>query len=271
MTTKHILLVIGLAATTLASTSCNFSTEQKRRIVRKEAGKDDFRDSEKWGKVVTRTLTLDPFTHINLVGNADIKFHQGDELEVEVQGNENAIDLNDITAKDDTLTIRPKRSDKGIVPSIKLKVTAPNLESIDISGTGDIDLKDETHLEGDLAIHISGQGDIEVEHMKCRRLTIQLSGSGDITAQKIKCKKADISISGPGDMKADVKANDIHVDISGSGNADLDVKCKNLTVTAGGTGEIELKGECSHLTKQLGSMGSIDSRKLTIHEGISIQ
>lgn len=272
MNIKHILLTASLGLTALVTTSCNFSTEQKQRIVRREAGKDDFRDSEKWGKVVTQTIETPAFTHIHQIGNADIKFTQGDELKVEAYGNEKAIAQNDITVQNGTLIVKYKDESTGTVPTIKLLVTAPNLESIVVSGSGDIDIKDEATLEGDLSILIKGAGDVDVERVKCQNLSILISGSGDITAKKIKCKKkADISISGAGDMKADLKASDINVSISGAGDADLDVKCQNLTVSAGGTGEIELKGECAHLTKQLSGRASIDSRRLEIHEDIKIQ
>lgn len=264
-----IAICIGIAL--FSMTSCTMSKDELKRIVRKEAGKDDFRDSEKWGKVVKTAIACDTFTHIELTGNADVKFKQGDEQSVEVQGNEKAIAEHDIDVKDGILTVKRKDENKTTIPSIKLVVTAPNLESIEVAGAGDIDMKDETELAGDLTIQISGVGDVELERLKCQNLSVHISGAGDISAQKIKCKKADVQISGTGDMTADLKANDINVEISGAGDANLDVKCQNLTVWAGGTGEIDLKGECSHLTKRSGGMASIDSRKLRVSSNIKIE
>lgn len=268
---KQTLWATALTLTTIFITSCNFSSEELHRMARKEIGKDDFRDSEKWGKVVTEALTLDAFTHIDLQGSADIKFTQGDVFKVEAQGNEKAIAYNDISVKDGTLTVKPTQGAPKQVPTIKLIITAPNLESINVSGSGDIDLKEKSEFPGNLSIHIGGTGDVDVERVKCKKLDISITGDGDITAKKIKCKKAHIAIAGEGDMKAELKANDIHVEISSSGDADFEVKCQNLTVTAGGTGEIELKGECAHFTKQAGGMADIDSRLLEIHEGLVIQ
>ncbi len=271
MNIKHLFLALSLGMTLVYTSSCNFSGEDIRRITRKAAGKDDFRDSEKWGKVVTNTINLADFTHIDLKGTANIKFKQGEEFSVEAHGNEKAIAQYDISVADGTLTINHKKDTPLNVPSIKLTITAPNLESIKVSGAGDIELKDEAEFSGDLTINVSGAGDLDIERVKCKQLDINISGAGDVTAEKIKCNKANISISDAGDLKTDLKANDINVEISGAGDADLDVKCKNLTVIAGGTGEIELKGECAHLTKKSGGMASIDSRKLAIHENIVIQ
>ena len=72
MNIKHFCFALGLSVTLFDMTSCNFSPETKEQIARKAAGKDYFRDSEKWGKVVTQTIGLDAFAHIVMDGNADI-------------------------------------------------------------------------------------------------------------------------------------------------------------------------------------------------------
>ncbi len=272
MKSYKLILAICLGITLCSTVSCNFSPEELRTIVRKEAGKDDFRDSKKWGKVVTKTLQLEDFTRIDLQGNADIKLTQGDETKVEAYGNEKAISGNDIYVKDGTLTIALKETADKRQPSIKIIITTPTLERIDVAGTGDIELKDTLALSNDLCIDISGAGDVEINRLKCQNFSLRISGAGDISAEKIKCKgNADVLISGAGDMNVDMKAKDISVLISGAGEAKLDVKCQNLNVKASGTSDVELKGECAQLTKQSGGMASIDSRKLTIHEGIVIQ
>ena len=146
MNMKHLLGALSLVLAILSITSCNFSSDELNRIARKEAGKDDFRDSEKWGKVVTQTLTLDAFTHIDLQGSADIKFTQGDTFKVEAFGNEKAIANNDISVANGTLVVKHAQGAPNRVPTIKLLITAPNLESIDVSGSGDIDLKEKSEF-----------------------------------------------------------------------------------------------------------------------------
>ena len=54
-----------------AFTSCNFTPEEKQQMIKSKNGKDYFRDSEKWGKVVTQALDLGPFAHIVMDDNAD--------------------------------------------------------------------------------------------------------------------------------------------------------------------------------------------------------
>ena len=53
-------------------------------MIKSKNGKDYFRDSQKWGKVVTQALDLGPFAHIVMDDNADIDLRQGEEFSVEV-------------------------------------------------------------------------------------------------------------------------------------------------------------------------------------------
>ncbi|MDO5481784.1 MAG: head GIN domain-containing protein [Bacteroidaceae bacterium] len=271
MRTKNVLFALSMCLLAPALTSCLDRPANTASTLHPLVDRDDYRDSQTWGKVITKKLDLSTFTNIDLTSNADIKFVQGDQLTVEAYGNEKAIAENDITVKDGTLTVAKKEGSAGTVPCITIIVKAPVLESINVSGSGDIDIENTAEFDYNLSINASGAGDIELDHITCHALNIDISGSGDIDAKKIKCANADIRISGAGDMNADVKANDINVQISGAGDAELDVKCQNLAIHANGTGEIELKGKCTNLTKQSSGLASIDTRQLTIQENISIQ
>ena len=266
MTKNRFLIAIGLSVSVMGMslTACTSSIKDAAEIISKNARDNDFRDSEKWGKVITRPLDVSPFSHIYLAGNVDVTFTQGDSLSVEAYGNEKAIDANDIRVEGDVLTVSRAEGSKGNIPSVKLLVTAPSIESVDVAGAGDIDFKGETKLTGNLDLTISGAGDVDINKLKCCVLNIKISGAGDVTAKKIACEKAELQISGAGDIDASIKATDISISISGAGDADMNVKCDNLTVRAGGTGDVELKGECVNLTKSSGGMASIDSRKLMV-------
>ena len=264
MNIQKTMLAACLGIALAATTSCQFSNDKMKAIARKEAGKDDFRDSEKWGKVITKTLDLEAFTHINLTGNVDVKFTQGDVLSVEACGNEKAIEGNDIRVENGVLLVSHKAGAEAKLPSIKLIVTAPTVESVQVSGTGDIDIKKTAELDNDLSITVSGTGDVDLNEVVCKALNIQIGGEGDVTAKHIRCTTANVAISGTGDVKSDLTATNINVSISGAGDAELDVQCDNLTVTASGTGEVELKGKCVSLTKTSNGMASIDSRKLEV-------
>jgi hypothetical protein len=279
MSMKHLriitLLCFGWAV--FSFTSCNFTPEEKQQMIRSKTGKDYFRDSEKWGKVVTKTLELDDFVHIVMDGNADIDLRQGEEFSVEVTGNEKAIEANDIRVEkaqkegDNTLHVIAQYSSRHSLPSIKLNITVPDLRSVKVNGDGDLEIKGDDFYTGDLDIEINGDGDFEAPHVGCGTLSIIINGDGDVVAKKFTCDEATLQMNGNGDITTDLKAKNIDLQLSSDGEANLDVKCDNLNVSAGGSGEVKLKGKCKNLTKQSFGKASLDSRRLQVSGNIKIK
>jgi LEA14-like dessication related protein len=275
---KHLriitLLCFGWAV--FSFTSCNFTLEQKEQMIKSRNGKDYFRDSEKWGKVVTKTLELEPFAHIVMDGNADIDLRQGEDFSVEVTGNEKAIEANDIKVEkaekegDNTLHVVAKDAPRNL-PSIKLKIIVPNLRSVKVNGDGDLEIKGDDFFTGNLDIEINGDGDFEAPHVDCAKLNIIINGDGDVVAKKFNCEDVTIQMDGNGDITTDLKANNINLQLTSDGEANLDVKCDNLIVSAGGSGDVKLKGKCHNLTKQSFGKASLDSRRLQVTGNIKIQ
>ena len=271
------IIAISIACAMFSITSCNFSSEQKQQIIKSTNGKDYFRDSRKWGKVITQTLDLAPFAHIVMDDNADIDLRQGEDFSVEVTGNEKAIESYHITVLkaqkegDDTLRVISNPSYRQQLPSIKLKVTVPDLRSVRVNGDGDLEIKGDDFFTGDLDIQVNGDGDFEAPHLDCRKLRIIINGDGDVTAKKLNCEDATIQMDGNGDLTTDLKANNIDLQLTSDGEANLDVKCENLRVSVGGNGEVRLKGKCKNLTKQSFGKASLDSRRLQVSGNIKIK
>jgi len=270
-----VAVCIGWAVCSLSS--CNFTPEEKQQMIKSKNGKDYFRDSEKWGKVVTQNLDLEPFSHIVMDGNADIDLRQGENFSVEVTGNEGAIQSNQFKVEkgqeegDNTLHVISDPASRKQQPSIKVKITVPDLRSVKVNGDGDLEIKGEDFYTGDLDIEINGDGDFEAPEVGCEKLRIIINGDGDVVAKKFNCEDASIQLDGNGDITTDLKANNINLQLSGDGEANLDVKCDNLNVSAGGSGEVKLKGKCKNLTKKSYGKASLDSRRLQVSGDIKIK
>ena len=276
MKTHHIITALSVGWLAFTLSACNFTNEEKEQMIKSKNGKDYFRDSEKWGKVVSQTLELDAFAHIVMDGNADIDLRQGEAFNVEVTGNEKAIEANDIRVEaaqregENTLHVIAKKSARNL-PSIKLNITVPDLRSVKVNGDGDLEIKGDDFYTGDLDIEINGDGDFEAPHVDCRKLQVIINGDGDVIAKKFSCEDATLQINGDGDITTDLKANNIDLQLTSDGEANLDVKCDNLTVSAGGSGEVKLKGKCKNLTKQSFGKASLDSRRLQVSGNIKIK
>ena len=270
------IIAISITFAMFSLSSCNFSREEKQQIIKSTNGKDYFRDSGKWGKVVTQTLDLEPFAYIVMDGNADIDLRQGDEFSIETSGNEKAIEANEIKVEkaqeegENTLHVITKNAARDL-PSIKLNITVPDLRSVKVNGDGDLEIKGDDFFTGDLDIEINGDGDFEAPHVNCRKLRVIINGDGDVIAKKFNCEDATIQMDGNGDITTDLKANSIDLQLTSDGEANLDVKCDNLNVCVGGNGEVKLKGKCKNLTKQSFGKASLDSRKLQVSGDIKIK
>jgi len=189
-------------------------------------------------EVITETVSITDFNKINLEMDADIYFTQGNEQSVIVEAPEKLLEHISTTVFQNTLTIDFDNhfcyTNK---KTVKIYIVSPNLEEIDIEGSGDI--KVENLLNSDnFKIKISGSGDFYADSMAVNifnaeisgsgevyaasmdtinKQTIKISGSGDVDLLAMPCLETSISISGSGDCKVN-SIDQLDVKISGSGD-----------------------------------------------------
>ena len=251
---------------------------------------DGFRDSQKWGDVITQDITLDKFHGIHLTTNATVYFTQSDEVSAYIKGNENVISWYAFTTEDGILCDRMIEDAASSMPYVCLYVSAPSLDMIHVSGSGDIKLRQEMEV-GDLEIMVDGSGDIEFHDLSCHNLTITSNGSGDIKLRTLKayaitstlnasgdidfkyaeCEtQAECTSNGSGDIDGDIIAKSITAKSAGSGDIDLEVSCQSVTALSEGAGEIEIEGETCELIKSAQALGTLTTKKLKADK-VSIQ
>ncbi len=284
--------LLSLAAAMPVMTGCQQFGKQLAKEIKEQAKDEEgspryLRDSEKWGKVVERTLELDEFDAINAMGTVDVVFYQDDEFSVVAKGNEKVLDLYEIDVENDCLVTKSPYEIKGKVPSIRLIVHAPTLTDLNIHGAGDVYLRDEVNLDNDLSISIHGAGDLDINELGCNALNITIQGAGDLDGYKIFCQNltlnmsgagdakiktvkcsedAEVHISGVGDLRAEVVCRDLDLSVSGAGEADLKLDCNIVKATANGTGGIELKGAATKLIRHESGLAKVDTKKLSVDE-----
>lgn len=242
------------------------------------------RDSHKWGKVVEKSIDITDFNAIDLDGNFDIVYTQGHTTSATIIGNENVIAYHKVEVKDSTLVDHTSEDAPDNMPSIRIIVSSTSLRTINLSGAGDIDIKDNLICEN-LDISLDGAGDIDIESVDCKMFNASISGAGDISIDNMNCTSvnsnvsgagdikldntvcasdAKLNISGAGDIKADIKCRFIHVEVAGAGDADLNIDCNTITAIASGTGTLELKGHTEILNKNESGLSNIEFEKLEV-------
>lgn len=168
------------------------------------------------GATITEDRATSNFTKVSTSGSTNIHITHGATFKVQVKGYENLISYMETKVINNTLEIGYKNLVSIKNDNVEVFVTMPVLESINTSGSADVDVKGAFTGTGTLHVSISGSGNIDIETGDAQLFKSSISGSGNIRAFGLVAQSADVSISGSG--STEVRAtNHLKVGISGSG------------------------------------------------------
>ena len=191
------------------------------------------------GNIISETRSVDSFTSIHSKGSADVIITQGSTQSVVVESDENLMPHIRTDVRDGQLNIEIKKNYKNI-DVLKVHITVADLESIEISGSGDIVLTN-TFKTNDLSVYIKGSGDFKGD-LDVKKFDYKVSGSGDGVFSGVR-GDLKISVSGSGDVKAsNLRLANCAVKISGSGDMNLSGSVDDLVVSVAGSGDIDAYG-----------------------------
>src|SRR5262245_26839235 len=189
------------------------------------------------GKQVSESRSVAGFKGVSLKGAGRLLIDTNGTESLEITGDDNLLPYITSEIKGDELVIGTK-DNAGISPSkeIVYKLSAKNLESIELGGSGEIDAKGINTNR--MKVVIGGSGNVSTAGMADSQ-EVTIAGSGNYDGEKLKTKTGAVSILGSGD--ADVDASD------------------KLDVTIAGSGSVKYAGDPMLTQKILGS-GSIEKR-----------
>lgn len=195
------------------------------------------------GPVVTEVRNHTGFSGIDLRSSADVYYKYDSVYKVEVKAQQNILDVLITEITNNVLVIRYKNDVKVRASEpIQVIITAPQINNIRNSGSGDIRTMDVVS-SSELKADISGTGDILLNELNTLLLDANISGSGDIKVNSGMINEEKLKISGSGDIDVShalsAKASTI---ISGSGNIWLNVS-QTLDATISGSGSVYYKGQ----------------------------
>lgn len=176
---------------------------------------------------VSEVRKVDDFSSIRIKSVANVEFTQGDKYSLRLEGKEKWVKLTTTEVKNGCLVIDFERGEKRSVKNInglKLYVTAPTLEAVELTGVGNLECKEPLKLD-DFTLCINGVGSAEVADLTCRRFTVSLNGVG---------------------------------------GAEVNVDCDYLKARMGGVGSLELKGSADEADISRSGIGSVNTKRLKI-------
>ena len=206
------------------------------------------------GQITTVQRQVTGFKGIALEVPAMVNVVQGDSEGVLIETDDNIAPLIEAVVENDQLKIRLAQRFTSIRPkSLKVTVNARLVESLSISGSGDI--QSSQLKSGTLATRISGSGDIRIAKLDVDTLSVSISGNGDFSAGG-RADSVRSSISGSGDIKTStLAARNVKLSIAGSGNAQVWAS-QGLTISIAGSGDVGYYGDAA-VTQSVSGSGRI--------------
>jgi len=197
------------------------------------------------GEVVTETRNTGAFTGISLGIDGNVYFTTGKEYSVKVSGQANVIRHIETVVDGGSLVIK---LEKGVIlgrhETIKVYISAPDVASLEVSGSGNI-YADNSWTGEDLNVNISGSGNISMTYVEADHFNARISGSGSISSINGMLGTADLRISGSGSIDfRNVKSTAVYSTTGGSGDTYV-YPLQILDVTISGSGNVYYNGSPS--------------------------
>lgn len=224
---------------------------------------------------VSQQRQLPAFSAIELSGPYEVVVRAQGRQAVELSGERKLLDEIDTFVRGDTLVVRPvqrngfhfswgKRRD-----AVVIHITASQLKSLKMSGSGDVAL---AQLAGDrFSLHLDGPGDLQASGA-VRELAVRASGSGDADLHLVKAANVDLNMSGPGDVRLAGIGNELAATLSGSGDLDADgLRLARLHARMSGPGGMTLSGSARELRAEIGGSGDFDACALVVDAASTVQ
>jgi hypothetical protein len=208
-------------------------------------------------KGLNTPTSMKDFSAICVAGAMNVVLNQGEKNCVLIKGNDKDIlDKIVIYVKNNTLNIESKKKFLGFYDSINwedinweditIYVTTPNIESIELAGSGNI-TAEKSITADNVNVEIAGSGDINISNaFTCNLLVVEVAGSGNVSFDQLKANRLRTSIAGSGD----VSYNNMEV--------------TNVSSEIAGSGNIIMKGKASHHSENVLGTGNVDTSGLTL-------
>lgn len=212
--------------------------------------------AESSGPTVGRTYPVGGFTGIEVAGPFDVKVTTGKAVSVAASGPQKLLDETEVAVRDGKLVIRPRR--KGWFGSMNwtsnqpssFTISVPALDSVEVAGSGDIDVDRVAGQRFKGAI--AGSGNLRLPQVAVNELGLAIAGSGGITVAG-QAQKASFEVAGSGDVDASaLRAAEAEAEIAGSGNIRANVS-GTARASIAGSGDIDIRGGARCQSSKAGS------------------
>ncbi len=211
------------------------------------------------GNVREENRNVPEFNTVRSSGSIDVEIKMGDAYSVLVENDENLLPYVITNVDNGVLSIRYKDNYSINNDHAKVTVTAPSLNKIITSGSGNIEAIGTIKNASNIDFSLSGSGDVEAD-VDAPSIKVSGSGSGNLKLSG-RTKDFDCKMSGSGDVNCpNLKSENANIKISGSGNARVFASV-SITGRSSGSGDIRYSGNPQTTDVHASGSGSIEAQK----------
>lgn len=168
------------------------------------------------GERITEVRIIsDNFTGIEMDGSFEIYFTQDTLYDVVVEADENIMRYVNTFVRGKNLIVDDNNRCFRTTEPIKIFITAPELESVLLDGSGYIQC--DQLITDEIEIELRGSGEIDFINVFATYMETILSGSGKIELRGIDVEYIDASLPGSGKIELAGQAIETNLEVSGSG------------------------------------------------------
>jgi len=171
------------------------------------------------GNIITSDYDIDDFNNIKSSNNFEVSIEQADTYKVEIYCDDNILEYLDVKKQNGTLVIGLEELHNYQNITLEAKVSVPDLERIEGTGSSEINLENGLVLEHDFELILSGasslKGNFQTQDMKVR-LSGASKASGTFTVDDLI-----LSLVGASDVSFKGSGSDLKCNLAGSSDAEL--------------------------------------------------
>jgi hypothetical protein len=196
------------------SSVASSSTDSSRQESSSSSQGDTLRETN---NVTSEARDVSGFNEVELKGVGNLSLEQTGSESLTVEAEEDVLPKIRTEVENKRLIISPERNTSiNTTKPINYKLTVKDLNTLKVSGSGNVEAKDINTDE--LAVTIGGAGDVEIRGSADSQ-EVEISGSGEYRAGDLESKEATIDVRGSGLATVNV-SDELEADVSGSGSVE---------------------------------------------------
>ena len=210
------------------------------------------------GQIKKETREVNNFTSLASMGSMDVQIAYGNSNSVVVEGDENLLPYIETSVENGKLTIRSKKNvNLKSTSKIIVRVSMAKINSLQLSGSGNISGSGAFTSDGKTDIGVSGSGNLKLDFDSFKDLDLSISGSGNIDLKSSETNSIDAKVSGSGNIDcSSISSKDVDAKLSGSGN--IKVYANNsIDAKISGSGNVYYKGNAQNITSKVVGSGKV--------------